>query len=520
MTVVPVASWPWLAVAACCVIVALSVTGWAPLGVFAVPAVIWFLHRGWWLAVALPILIAATGLLASDTVLPAGSQVNQISLSVDARQGQYGFWSIGTAGRSSVFVELPSQDAVAGDQLQVLANATSDTVNFGGRPHQVVVVEDVISVTPASGAYRRFGNTIREFISSRLSSDREQQALLAGFLVGDVAALSDVTVEDMRRAGLSHFVAVSGSNVMLFLGMMTLLSLPLGIGVRQRSVVGLAALPVFLVATRFEASVVRASLMAAIVLLGRLFHMTLDVWQVISLAIVGLLLLDPWIIRNVGFQLSVAATCGVVVGSRVSRSSGWLARALSVTAGAQVAVAPLLLIHFGTLPLLSPLSNLVAGPLVALATALAIPGVIGLDPALSLASGLAGLVIEIARVGSGWPQVGWIGFGVAVVSVIGGTRLRVRHPGIVAVAGALIVSVSILPRSIPVEAGDVIVLDVGQGDGILIFGGEGRVALVDGGRDPVLLLNHLRRYGVKSLDLLVVTHGDADHAGSLSAYPA
>jgi competence protein ComEC len=60
-----------------------------------------------------------------------------------------------------------------------------------------------------------------------------------------------------------------------------------------------------------------------------------------------------------------------------------------------------------------------------------------------------------------------------------------------------------------------VVLDVGQGDAILIHGGEGRFALIDGGPDPAVLIDGMRRYGVGSLELVVLTHVHADHAEGL-----
>jgi competence protein ComEC len=81
---------------------------------------------------------------------------------------------------------------------------------------------------------------------------------------------------------------------------------------------------------------------------------------------------------------------------------------------------------------------------------------------------------------------------------------------------AAFLAVSILgPTRAAPDAG-VVVLDVGQGDSILLSGGEGRFALVDGGPDPVGLVESLNEYGVKRLDLIVLTHVHADHATGLS----
>ena len=251
--------------------------------------------------------------------------------------------------------------------------------------------------------------------------------------------------------------------------------------------------------------------MAGLVLCGRLIGLVMETWQVFSAAVVGLLLFDPGLVRDPGFQLSVAATAGVIVGARWPVSRGRLARALMVTAGAQIAVAPLLLVHFGLLPLLSPLANLVAAPLVAFSTVLGVVGVLGPNAIVDLGAWLAEVVLEIARSASGWPQVGWLGLG----TILAGGLLYLSWPRMRTVLGLLaaaLVTISVLGPMRGLPDPGVVVLDVGQGDAILISGGGGRLALVDGGPDPVALLENLHQYGVRRLDLVVLTHAHADHA--------
>jgi competence protein ComEC len=183
-----------------------------------------------------------------------------------------------------------------------------------------------------------------------------------------------------------------------------------------------------------------------------------------------------------------------------------------------LAVAPLLIIHFGKIPLLSPLANLVAAPIVATATVLGVIGVAGLDPALDVAGTLAAVVLGMARVASGWPQIAWGGFAIALVSLV----LVMRRPAIRPVA-ALVTSLLVAwllvgpVRALP-DVG-VVVLDVGQGDAILLNGGSGRFALVDGGPDPGTLAENLAEYRVHRLELVVLTHAHADHSAGLAGLP-
>ena len=107
---------------------------------------------------------------------------------------------------------------------------------------------------------------MRDRVIDRLRPLEGGRGLLAGFMVGDTSGVDEVDQSAMRRAGLSHFTAVSGSNVAIFLGLLYLVVGPIGIGPKRRAVLGLLGLPVFAAATRFEPSVLRASAMAGLVL--------------------------------------------------------------------------------------------------------------------------------------------------------------------------------------------------------------------------------------------------------------
>src|SRR5690606_11377506 len=119
----------------------------------------------------------------------------------------------------------------------------------------------------------------------------------------------------MRRAGLSHLVAVSGSNVSLFLTLTVIALGPLGAGPRRMAALGLAALVVLVVATRWEPSVVRASIMAALLLAGRVAGWALDTPTALGVTVSCAVVVSGELATDVGFAMSVLATAGVVAGS-------------------------------------------------------------------------------------------------------------------------------------------------------------------------------------------------------------
>jgi len=205
----------------------------------------------------------------------------------------------------------------------------------------------------------------------------------------------------------------------------------------------------------------------------------------------------------------------VVVGARWPLPRSRVARALAVTMGAQIAVAPLLLGAFGSVPLLSPLANLVAAPLVAASTVIGAIGVAGPGFLVDIGAWLAGTVLWVARGASVWPQLDpWAVLATGIVLGVG-ARFRRTRP-VLGVVGASLVVVLVLGIGARPPDPGVVVLDVGQGDAILLHGGDGRFALVDGGPDVTLILDGLRRYGVGALELVILTHVHADHATGLA----
>lgn len=457
-----------------------------------------------WIAVAAAVWIVS--LVMSVPRSPAvGTYEGPVNLVSPTRLGRFGNWAIGEVGGGDVLVDLGSEEPRRGSVLWVTGQISE------GEKGPVLDIEEVARTHESSNPLLDAGDWLRSRVLGALEPLEGGRALLAGFLIGDVEGVRSEDVEAMRLAGLSHFVAVSGSNVALVLSLVAVIGGPLVMGPRRRILVSLGVIPVYAAATGFEPSVMRASVMAAIVLGGRLVGLVLDPWQSLSLAVVVLMVLDPSLSRSIGFQLSVAATAGVLIGAKFGESK--VGRALGIGLGAQVAVAPLLLAHFGAVPLLSPLANLVAAPLVAVATGLAAAGVLGFGFLIPPAAFVAEAVLGIARTASTWPQVG-------VVAVVG------LSVGVVAVAISpkvrpLIVAVATVVACVAIADGDQLppaaaaVLDVGQGDAILLNGGEGRYALVDGGSDPSTLVSALRRFGVRRLDLVVITHVHDDHIGGI-----
>jgi competence protein ComEC len=204
----------------------------------------------------------------------------------------------------------------------------------------------------------------------------ERGALLRGLTIGDTEGLTPATEQNLQRAGLTHLVAVSGSNVAIVLGAITYLARPLGHA--GRIVAAAVALILFVLVVGPEPSVLRAAAMGAIGLIALASGRTTEPLCILGLALIAVLALRPGMIVSVGLQLSVAATAGLVLWGRPLASlmspgpdgPRLLALGLGATLAAQLAVAPLLIIVFGELSIAGPLANLAAMPAVAPSTIL------------------------------------------------------------------------------------------------------------------------------------------------------
>jgi competence protein ComEC len=268
-----------------------------------------------------------------------------------------------------------------------------------------------------------------------LSADRA--ALIRGLAVGDTGGMPASAELNLRRAGLSHLVAVSGSNVAIVLGAIAFAVRRLGL--RTRLVFGALGLAVFVLIVGPEPSVMRAAAMGGIGLAALALGRRADPLFALGLALIVVLAARPGMLYSVGLQLSAAATAGIVLWAHplvasMRRLPAVVAVPLAVTIAAQVAVAPLLALTFGEVSIVAPAANLLAAPIVPFATVMGLAsGVAGAvsptvgGPAALLASPAAGWILSVSDAFGGAPWAAahlpsWAGWFLAAV-VLGGAAI-------------------------------------------------------------------------------------------------
>ncbi|HTE70060.1 MAG TPA: ComEC/Rec2 family competence protein [Actinomycetes bacterium] len=260
-----------------------------------------------------------------------------------------------------------------GDRLEVRASVGrarwADPV--GRRPPVVLRNPTMGSWAPASSPALRASEAVRSEARQRTLETLapERAGLLVGMALGDTSLLPPELDRDFRAAGLTHLMAVSGANVAVVLGAGLWLAGMAGAGRRSVAAIGIMLVVLLVVVTRWEPSVLRAGVMAGLVLLGVATGRGPGGRRALCLAVVALLLADPGLAGALGFQLSVAATAGVLwFGPAAARPLPWwiperARTAVGVTLGAQAAAAPALALTLGQVSLAGLPANLLGLPL-------------------------------------------------------------------------------------------------------------------------------------------------------------
>jgi len=195
-----------------------------------------------------------------------------------------------------------------------------------------------------------------------------------GLLLGVKQALGDELETAFRQTGIIHIVVLSGYNVMLVVGFFWWIS-SWFLQIRGRIIFGLVGITLFALLVGLSATVVRASIMAAILLIGKLMGRLYDVLRALLFAAAVMVLINPYILLyDIGFQLSFMATLGLVLvlpqfeSTLQTHATGLKLRDLFMaTLVTQLFVLPLLMFHIGEVSLVSVIVNMLVLPMVPIA---------------------------------------------------------------------------------------------------------------------------------------------------------
>ena len=401
-------------------------------------------------------------------------------------------------------------------------------------------VKDGERLAPARNAWR---DAVRQRLTAVDAQGRE--AGLIALVLGDGSGLAAADWQVLQDTGTVHLLVISGQHIGLLAGLIyglvaglarygcwprTWPWLPWACGLAFSAAVSYGLL------AGFGVPVQRACVMVGLVLLWRLRFRHLGLWWPLLLALNGVLVLEPLASLQPGFWLSFAAVAVLILafGGRLGPWSLWQAWTRPQWLIA-IGLFPVLLVLGLPISLSAPLANLVAVPwisLVVLPLALLGTALLPLpwvgEGLLWLAGGaLDGLFVGLAWLAGHLPA--WmpaeVPLGYWLVSLFGAVLLLLPIGVPFRVLGWPMLLLAVFPprEQVPHGQVEVVQLDVGQGQSLilrtrhhtLLYDAGPRSGTFDLGARVVL--PSLRKFGVGALDLMLLSHADADHAGGAAA---
>ena len=395
---------------------------------------------------------------------------------------------------------------------------------------------DVGWLRAGASRVRRWGRRAFE----RFMLPGTEQGLARAMVLGDRTGVDPDTAEAFRVAGTYHILAISGAQVALVAGMLAFVLARLRAGPWLSAVAVPISLAFYAQLVGGDAPVVRAAVMASVLVVGRALDLDADVANLLGLAALALLVNRPSAIADVGFQLSFGATLGILLLTpllveRLPILPLRLELALAASLAAQAAITPLLAFHFHRLAPAALVLNLAAVPLSAavLITGLLVLAAAFLLPAIAPLMGDIAWIAAHALLVSGepgrWPALDVrapaLGAGAVAAYLVGLCLLCARRfrEGVPLLLAGAIAFVFGSGGAAADGRMTLTVLDVGQGDCLVVRSPRGRAWLIDAGgtfderfdMGEAMVGPYLWSYGLRRIEGLVVTHAHPDHVGGV-----
>ncbi len=395
----------------------------------------------------------------------------------------------------------------------------------------------------------------------------EKAGILKGLLLGETTELSEEVKEKFQIAGISHLLAISGLHIgYLTIGVQLLLKKL--VGKRKSKIITMIILILYALVTGFSPSIVRAVIMTEITIGSSLIYRKSDVWNSMAISLLSILIYNPFLILQVGLQLSYLGTIGILLfypiilkqlNLKVIKKKnfflGKIKEVIAVSLSVQIVIFPILIYHFNIGGIYFLITNLwasfIIGPIILLTffslfiPFCKIPLSIGLDFLNFIANFFS--QIPFSKIYLSTPNlfhiiIYLVGVGLIrklyliyqeekrivsyqrVKNLIALFRYRLhqrKRKYSVIFLIFLFWMVIGMPKELRIHF-----VDVGQGDGTFIVTPQNRTILVDGGGSKnqefdvgkKVLLPYLLDRGYRTIDAIVISHFDQDHIGRIAVY--
>lgn len=385
------------------------------------------------------------------------------------------------------------------------------------------------------------------FPAEQSSRHGHEGPLLEALLLGERNRIHPDVSQALLNSGLFHLLAISGAHIAILSFFVFLLFRLIRVPKRLSFFLLGLILVFYLLLVEGRPSVLRAVLMALLFIIGKLIWRDVNLLNTVSLSALILLLCNPFLLQDAGFQLTYAATFSIILFypallNKMPKLPLRLSEIFAVTLTAQIGVLPIMVCSFNRVALASLVLNFFALPLVGLImglgfifvffsfilpflgqiSAAAVHHSIGIFmKAVSLFDAAAFLSYRLPSPPF-WVVLGYIVF---LLLLKAPKKCKGQFPVTVFFFSAFLLIMLTYPFSPSQPHFRVTFIDVGQGDSILIEFPGGKTMLVDGGGTPedtfdigeYVVCPFLWKKGLKKVDTVVLTHAHPDHMNGLKA---
>lgn len=385
---------------------------------------------------------------------------------------------------------------------------------------------------------------------------KETSGLCLGMLIGETSGIEENMQENFRDSNLSHILAVSGANVSYIIVSITYIFNKMCLRKRLSKIISIILLILFMLLTGCTSSVNRACIMAILMLIAELLYRKSDVYNNLAISALVLLIINPYSLLDIGFQLSYMGTIGIVflhdkIGNFIKINNKivkYFFEMIAVTTCANLAIIPIMMFHFNTISLTFYFSNIIVGPILGIVVIIGfIMFFISLifTPISSLIAIVLNLmlkfIIKIAEITANMPFskitiitpsfffiIVWY---LIIISISYKQKVKIfyhkNNKLIKKIVSCILIIVLIVNLIIKVDKKlEIHFVDVGQGDACLIITPLNKKILIDGGGSEFgsfnvgekTLLPYLLDRRINKLDYIIISHFDSDHVRFYSIF--
>lgn len=373
--------------------------------------------------------------------------------------------------------------------------------------------------------------------------------ILGGIIFGDDAVNPDEeTKTSFINSGIFHILAASGMNVTLIFGIWFFFAVRLKFNYKFSIISGILLILFYTCMTGFGPPIIRATLMLTLILIGKLIDKKTSTISLLFLVAFLMLLINPLMIFDIGFQLSFLVTFALILTSPLItfnfkfKPVNYILGACCIPIIAQLYAAPLQMFYFNTFSMYSVLANIAIIPVLSIVSFVGfISSILALIPAIAskicfiadfLLNPLLVYIVKVAEFFSNMPYsivylkkpyiIQILLYFTLIVSLTCILRYKKFQKKFLLLLGMIILSLFLTFIPIKNNNPEIIFFSVGNADAMLLKSTSNDYFLIDTGRLPYkksssqaknIIIKYLNDKGIKRLNSVILTHFDADHAG-------